>query len=163
MSSLEITLLLLVMLIGVIGVVIPFIPGLLLIEATALVWAIDVGDGAARWLVLAGVTAIVVVGTIAKYVVPARSLAGSGSPRTTTLAGIVGAIVGFFVIPIVGLAVGFVVGVFAAECLRRRELTAAWQGTVLAVKAVGISVLVELVAAAAATSTWFVGALLVRG
>ncbi len=55
----------------------------------------------------------------------------------------------------VGLFIGFVVGVYAAE--RRRVGPDAWPSTKHALKAVGLSILIELVAAVAATVVWIGG------
>ena len=52
-------------------------------------------------------------------------------------------VVGFFVIPVVGLFVGFVLGIYLAE--RRRVGQAdAWPSTKAALRAVGLSILIEL-------------------
>ncbi len=63
-----------------------------------------------------------------------------------------GAIVGFFLIPVVGLLVGFVGGIFAAEQLRLRAGPAARQSTWVAMKATGFSMLIELAALLLAAS-----------
>ena len=47
----------------------------------------------------------------------------------------VGGIIGFFVIPVVGIIVGFLLGVFLAEWIRVRSLREAWPTTVTAMKA----------------------------
>ncbi len=58
--------------------------------------------------------------------------------------GVVG-IIGFFVIPVVGgLFLGFIVGTYFAELARLRRYDIAWSSTLHAVKAVGLSMLVEL-------------------
>jgi len=66
--------------------------------------------------------------------------------------------VGFFVIPVVGLLVGFVLGVYLSE-LQRVGRRGAWPATKAAVKAVGLSMLIELTAAMAAAAVWLAGAL----
>ena len=53
-----------------------------------------------------------------KYVVPGRRLKENGIPNSTLLLGGVLGVVGFFVIPVVGLLVGFVLGVYLAELNR---------------------------------------------
>jgi len=68
-------------------------------------------------------------------------------------------IVGFFVIPVAGLLVGFVLGVYLAELIQRRDQRRAWAATVHAVKGVALSVGVELVAAVLATGVWAVAVL----
>jgi uncharacterized protein len=95
-------------------------------------------------------------GVIAKYAVPSRSLKQAGVPLSTQLTGAACGIVGFFLIPVIGLFIGFVLGVYAAE-VRRVGVSAAWPSTVAAVKAAGVSILVELSAALLATATWAFG------
>ena len=77
---------------------------------------------------------------------------------TLALGGVLG-VVGFFVIPVVGLLVGFVLGVYLAE-LNRVGRTAAWPATVHALKAVGLSVLIELTATLLAAAVWVTGVVL---
>ena len=56
-----------------------------------------------------------------------------------------GAFAGFFVVPVVGLVLGFVAGVYAAE-RRRVGVEAAWPSTLAALRAVGLCILIELAA-----------------
>ena len=80
-----------------------------------------------------------------KYVVPGRRLKENEIPTSTLLLGGVLGVVGFFVIPVIGLVVGFVLGVYLAE-LNRVGVDRAWPATMHALKAVGLSILIELVA-----------------
>jgi hypothetical protein len=68
-------------------------------------------------------------------------------------------VIGFFVIPVAGLLIGFVLGVFLAELAQRRDRRRAWASTVQAVKGVALSVGVEFVAALLATAVWVAGVL----
>jgi uncharacterized protein YqgC (DUF456 family) len=145
----------LAILVGLVGVLVPILPGLVLVLAGILVWAIDVGTAAA-WTVFALATAIRVGGTIVKYAVPGRRLKTSGIPSSTTWFGIGLGIVGFFVIPVVGLFIGFVLGVYLAEH-RRVGPAAAWPSTKEALRAVGVSMLIELAAGVLAALVWVVG------
>jgi hypothetical protein len=65
-------------------------------------------------------------------------------------------IVGFFVIPVVGLVIGFVLGVYLAEH-RRVGPAAAWPSTREALRAVGVSILIELAAGVVAALAWVAG------
>lgn len=145
----------LVILVGLVGIVVPILPGSILIVGAVLVWAVYTGAGAA-WAVFAAVTTLVVLGQVVKYVVPGRGLRASGVPTRTIVAGGLLGIVGFFVVPVVGVVLGFVLGVWLSE-LQRVGRTAAWPSTVAAVKAVGLSLLVELVAGLLAAATWVAG------
>jgi uncharacterized protein YqgC (DUF456 family) len=150
----------LTMALGVIGVVVPLLPGLLLIAAAGLVWTIADGGGPTRWTVFAVMVALLVVGTVTKYVLPAKSAAARGAPASTLLAGAAGAVVGFFVIPVIGLVVGGVAGIFLAELARLGDARRASSATGAALVAIGVGILVELTAGLAMVLTWVVGLLL---
>jgi uncharacterized protein len=142
--------------VGLLGIVVPVLPGTLLILGAVLVWAVTVGTPAG-WVVFAVATVLLVAGGIVKYAVPGRRLRTAGVPnRTIVLGGVLG-IVGFFVVPVVGLLVGFVVGVYLAE-LQRVGREQAWPSTRHALAAVGVSVLIELAAALLAAVVWLAGA-----
>jgi uncharacterized protein YqgC (DUF456 family) len=141
--------------VGVAGIIVPVLPGTLLVLGAILVWALDIGTSGA-WLVFAFATTFLVLGTIVKYLVPGRHLKASGVPTRTLVAGGVLAFVGFFVVPVVGMFIGFVIGVYVAE-RARVGAAGAWPSTKAALRAVGVSILIELVAAFLAVATWVVG------
>jgi uncharacterized protein len=141
--------------VGIAGIIVPVLPGTLLVLAAILVWALEVGTSTG-WLVFAVCAALLVGGSVVKYLVPGRRLKASGVPHRTLLVGAVLAFVGFFVIPLVGMFVGFVLGVYVAE-RARVGAAGAWPSTVGALRAVGVSILIELVAAFLAALTWVVG------
>ena len=145
----------LVVAVGVAGVVVPLLPGPLLVAAAITVWALATGTPTA-WVVLAVALVLLVAGAVVKYVVPGRRLQEAGVPTSTLVLGGALGVVGFFVIPVVGLLVGFVAGVYLAE-LGRIGSRDAWPATVHALKAAGLSLLIELVASLLAAATWAVG------
>lgn len=69
-------------------------------------------------------------------------------------------IVGFFVIPVVGLFLGFILGVYVMERIRLGAHEHAWRATVAAIKASGLTILVELSFALLITGTWVVALIL---
>ncbi|MCD4534859.1 DUF456 domain-containing protein [Nocardioides sp. cx-169] len=144
--------------VGLAGILVPVLPGSILILAAVLVWSVDVGSALA-WTVFAVVTLLLVLGGIVKYVVPGRRLKTAGVPASTQWAGAGLAVVGFFVVPVVGIFLGFVLGIYLAE-LRRVGSAQAWPSTTHALRAVGLSVLIELTAGVLAAGTWVVGAVL---
>jgi hypothetical protein len=144
--------------VGLVGVIVPVLPGSLLVLAAILVWAWNLG-GATAWAVFAVATLFLAIGAVVKYVVPGRRLKEGGIPTSTLLLGSVLGIIGFFVVPVVGLLIGFVLGVYLAE-LNRVGGEQAWPATKHALRAVGLSVLIELVANLLAAATWVVGVVL---
>jgi len=143
--------------VGLVGILVPVLPGTVLILAAVLVWAITLSSPTG-WVVLALVSVFLAAGTVVKYAVPGRRLQATGVPtRTLVVGGLLG-VVGFFVVPVVGLVVGFVAGVYASE-LQRVGTQRAWGTTKHALRAAGLSVLIELAAGLLAAVTWLAGAL----
>ena len=143
------------MVVGLAGIVVPVLPGSVLILVALLVWAGEQGSATA-WAFAASGSLVLVAGGVVKYALPGRRLQASGVPRRTLAAGGLLGIVGFFVVPVVGLFLGFVVGVYLSESLRLGGQQG-WTSTRAALKAVGVSILVELTAALVAISCWVVG------
>lgn len=154
MSGVEIVVAL-VLVVGLLGILVPLLPGVLLVLAGILLWAAEL-DTRAGWIVFAVAAAFLVVGTVAKYVLPGRRLKDAGIPASTQWTGVAFGVVGFFVVPVLGLFLGFVLGMYAAE-RRRVGPTAAGPSTRAALRAVGLSVLIELLSALLAVGTWVVG------
>ncbi|WDZ87500.1 DUF456 domain-containing protein [Micromonospora cathayae] len=128
---------------GLAGVVLPGLPALPLCWGGVLVWALLSDAGPGRWVVLVAATVVVAAGTVVKYLWPGRNLKRTGVPTSSLLAGGLLGLVGFFVVPVVGLVLGFVGGVWAAERLRLGDSRLAWPSTVQTLKAVGLSMIVE--------------------
>lgn len=144
--------------VGLAGVLVPFLPGSLLVWAAIAVWAY-VEHTTHAWIVLGMASAVLAAGILLKYLWPARRMRAAEVSTRTLLAGAAGAVVGFFVIPVAGLLVGFVLGVFLAELVQRRDVRRAWAATLHAVKGVALAVGVELGAALLAAAVWVVGVL----
>lgn len=142
---------------GVIGVILPIVPGLLLSWAGVLLWALlsDAG-GAVKWPVLALATVIAAAGMVVKFLWPGRKLKDSGVPMPSLLAGGVLGLIGFFVVPVVGLLLGFLLGIYAIEAVRLGH-EQAWPSTRRALAAVGLSLLVEFAAALGVAVVWVFG------
>jgi uncharacterized protein YqgC (DUF456 family) len=148
----------LVIAVGLVGVLLPVLPGLVLVWAAVGVWALSVRT-LTGWLVLAVASALFVGGTVVKYVVPGRRLRSSGVPWSSMAAGAALGLVGFFVLPVVGLPIGFVLGVYLAELARLKSHDRAARSTRQAAAAAGWSVLIELAAGVAIALVWLVAVL----
>lgn len=153
MSDAGLVLIGLAILAGIVGIIVPVLPGSLLVLGAILVWALIVSS-ATGWAVLAGATVLIGVAQIVKYLVPGRRMRDAGVPNRTIAAGAVVGIVGFFVIPIVGLFLGFPAGVYLAERHRLGPHHHAWESTKHALKALGLSILIELTAVLVVAGVW---------
>lgn len=152
MSSIEVVSALL-MVVGVVGIVVPVLPGLLIIVAAVLVWAL-VEQSTLGWVVLGIAVAIYVGGSVLQWLVPGKRMRRAGVRTSTLLAGVVTAIVMAFVIPVVGLFVGFPLGIFVVSLLRTKDRSEAWISTKHALRAVGTNILIELVTAFTIIAMW---------
>lgn len=151
----------LVMVVGLVGVVVPFLPGTSIVLAAGIAWAVLLVDGGAtRWVVVALMAALFAVGVILKYVLPGRRLHGS-LPRRTLVVGGAGALVGLIVLPPFGLLLGAVAGTYLAEASRLGYGAPAVRSTVEVLRAVGLGLLAELTAGVVMVGIWLVGLLVV--
>jgi uncharacterized protein YqgC (DUF456 family) len=143
--------------VGLVGIVVPILPGSVLVLLAVVIWATETTGGTA-WTVAAVAGGLVVLGGVVKYLVPGRRLQRAGVPNRTLLLAAVLGVVGFFVVPVVGLVLGFVLGIYLGERVRLGARDA-WPATVHALKAVGLGLLIELVACLLAAGVWVVGVL----
>lgn len=145
----------LAILVGLAGIALPVLPGLALMWVAVLVWTLVVQHGAA-WVVLILASALAAAGWILQYLIPGRRLRSAGVPNRSTIIGLIAGVIGFFVIPVLGLPLGFVAGVYAAE-LARIGKDRAWVSTQHAVKAAAISYGIELTTGLLIAGAFFVG------
>lgn len=156
MNTLGTVLVALVIAIGLVGIVVPVLPGGLLVFLAIAVWAVVVHT-ATSWVVLGIAAALFLAGEVIKYVWPVRRMRQADvATRSLIIGGILG-VIGFFVIPVLGLAIGFVLGVYLSEYSALRDPNRAWTSTKHAMKGVALAMGVELTAALLATVAWVVG------
>ena len=158
MSDLGLVVVALAIATGIVGVVVPVLPGSLLAWAAIAVWALAVGSATA-WAVLA-------VATLVDRRRPARQAARAraaparrGRPPPVHLAGVVLAVAGFFLIPVVGFFLGFPLGVYLEERRRLGRHVSAWSSTREALRAMGLSIVIELSATWLAAGAWLAAVL----
>lgn len=145
------------MLVGLAGVVIPFLPGLPLIVGAVVVWAIAGDAGGSGWLVAVVVAGIGVGTMLVASTLPARRSLDAGVPPWVLAVAAVGVVVGFFAIPVVGALVGGPIALFVAELARRREVPAAWRSTKEALVGIGLGIGIQLAAGVAMVAVWLAG------
>jgi len=148
-------------LVGLVGIVVPVLPGLLLVLGAVLLWAWEVSTALGWWVF--GISVVLYAAGVAlQYLLPGRHLRRSGVGTATLLLALALGIVGFFVVPVVGGPLGFVLGIYLVEHSRSRNAAAAWASTKAALKAVFLSMGIELIAGVAMATTWVAGVLLSR-
>lgn len=148
----------LLLIVGVMGTIFPILPGSLLTIGTLLVWAWVLGSTASWTAGLIGI-ALAVVGMSASAILTGRKMRRERIPRGPIIVGIVAGVVGMFIVPVVGLFLGFALGLLLAEYARRKDLSAAWRSSVEAMKSMGFGMLIECACASLATFAFVVGAI----
>lgn len=143
-----------VMLLGLLGVPAPGVPGTLLCWAALLWWATH-EHTSLTWGVLAGATGLLAVAKVVVWLMPARRTKDSGIGWHTVLTAGAVAVAGFLLVPVIGAVLGFVGTIYLIE---RSRLggghRTAWTATRRAMRAVGGSVLVELLACLTVAGAW---------
>ncbi len=129
-----------VMVVGVLGTLLPVLPGVGLVWVAALAYGIVEGFGTVGWVAFGLMT---VVGGLALWLglrIPQKAAAEEGLPWQGQVFAVALAVVGFFVIPVLGAAIGFVFGVFLAASARERSIAIeqTWTTIWALVKATGV-------------------------
>lgn len=153
MSTLGVVCVALAIAVGLAGIIVPVLPGGLLVIGAITVWAVVEG-GTTAWVTLGIAWAFFLSAEVIKYLWPVRRMRAADVSTWSLVAGGVLGVIGFFVVPVLGLLLGFVLGVYLAELGKRRDQRRAWASTVHALKGVALSVGVELTGALLATVTW---------
>ncbi|WP_424211200.1 DUF456 domain-containing protein [Streptomyces sp. BI20] len=143
----------LVLLLGVVGVLIPGVPGTWLVWAALAWWSLRERTAAA-WGLLVGATVLLLVVQVVMWLLPARRFRGTPITRRMAAWAGAGALLGFVLLPVVGALPGFVGGVYAHERLRLGRHGDAVASTRVAMRAAGTSVLVELFACLLIAAGW---------
>lgn len=146
----------LLVLVGLVGVVVPVLPGSLTVIGGLLLWASVIG-GPLGWVTFVVGTLFCLAGMVATYVLTGHAVKREGIPQRSVLVGLLAGIVGMFVVPVLGLPIGFAAGLLLAEYARVRDPGTALRTSGQALKATGLGLLVEFGCACAASITWLVG------
>lgn len=143
-----------VMLVGLVGTVIPALPGIELIWlATVAYW---VFTGFDKWgiILLALMTVLLIIGEVMSFFLANTAAAKTGASWQAILASLVLGLIGIFVIPILGALIGAVLGVFLVEWYRRRNWREALRATTGALWGYGLSIGAQFVVALIMIGLW---------
>lgn len=145
---------------ALVGTVFPAFPGVGLAWLVALVFGFMAGWSPLALGFMVSITAVTIAAFGLMIVLPKRATDATGASRSATWAGLLGAIVGFFAIPVFGFVIGGAAGVYLAEYHSGRDPSVAWTSTKATLKGFGIAALVQVCAVIAITAIWVVWAFL---
>ncbi len=141
-------------LIGLLAIVTVILPGTAIVIASVWVWAI-VEASPGGWLAAGLVTLVGLLGMAVRFLIPGRRLKEHGIPMSSLLIALLVATIGFFVIPVIGALIGFVGTIYLLE-VRRVGEEQAWGSSVQGIKAVALSIGIELVVGFLMAGIWLV-------
>lgn len=98
--------------IGVVGTIVPLLPGLALVWVAALLWGFLTSFGTAGLIAMTAITLLFGAGIYLSLRIPQKSVAAQGLSVRGTIFGVALAIGVGIVIPVVGIPLGFVLGVW---------------------------------------------------
>lgn len=146
-------------LLGLAGIVVPVLPGSLLVwVATAGTLLLHRADAVA-WILTLLLGLLALTGQVATVVLPARTGLAGGAARSSFAVGAAGAVVGFVVLPVLGIVIGFLVGLLIGERLRHGAWAPARAATGRVMRSYGVGVLVDLGVALTMAVVWAVAVL----
>ncbi|MFE5857314.1 DUF456 domain-containing protein [Streptomyces sp. NPDC056500] len=143
----------LVMVLGLVGVMVPGVPGRWLVWAAMLWWSLHEQSGLA-WVLLVASTALFLVDQVVVWLLPTRRLRGVGITRRMAVFAGAGAVLGFVLLPVIGAVPGFIGGIYGTERRRLGGHGQAMAATRQVMRAAGTSVLVELFACLMVVGAW---------
>jgi hypothetical protein len=109
------------MLFGLFGLVIPVIPGLVIIWVAALGYGIAAGFGTLGWIMFAIISLLMVAGSVIDNVLMGTQARQSGASWVSIAAALVFGIAGNFVLPVIGGLIAALLALFVAEWIRRKN------------------------------------------
>ena len=103
--------------------VLPLLPGLVIIWVAALGYGLAAGFGTLGWIMFAILTVLMIAGSVVDNILMGRSAHKEGAPWWVTLVALVAAILGSFVIPIpiLGGILAALGTLFVIEWIRRKD------------------------------------------
>ena len=119
-----------VMLVGVVGAVVPAIPGPSLILGAILVWTVVQGFGNVSWTPLIVVFVILILSAGVEFLASYWGAKQAGASKWGQIGALIGLGLGFFGLlpalpfggPLIGILLGPLIGAFIGEFIYRREL-----------------------------------------
>jgi uncharacterized protein YqgC (DUF456 family) len=146
------------MIIGLAGLVIPLIPGLIIIWLAALGYGIATGFDTLGWIMFAVMTVLMIAGSQLDHLLMGAQAYKKGAPLWAILIALVMYIAGSFVVPIIGGIVAAILALFAVEWLRTRDRQKAFESVKGMVTGFAVAVAVRFVAGVMMIGSWLVWA-----
>ncbi len=139
-------------LVGLVGVIVPILPGILLIWLTVLAYAIVEGFSSIDWVTFVTISLIALVTGTADIWMALFGAKSGGASFLSMVYGVIGAIIGFFVLgaiaPLVGSLfggiLGYSAGVLLGQYQKQRDWTLALKASLGGLAGWGVATIIQL-------------------
>ena len=146
------------MLFGLAGLVIPVVPGLVIIWVAALGYGIASGFGTLGWIMFIIMTLLMIGGSVIDNVLMGTQARQSGASWVSIAAALVFGLAGNFVLPVIGGLIAALLALFIAEWIRRKN----WRESLKSVGGMawgcGWAVVVRFIMGTAMIGLWMIWA-----
>lgn len=133
------------MLVGWLGILIPVIPGIFLIWLGVGLYAWQTGFQVISVPLFVGLSFLILFAAATDVWLPLFGAQKSGAAKRALLFGTIGAIVGSFILPLIGTIIGLALGMLLGEYHKRRDWDTAVKVSWGGVKGWGIATIIQLV------------------
>ncbi len=132
------------MIIGLVGVIVPILPGTILIWLVVIVYALVAGVESIGWSALIILNIIGLFAGTADLWLPFLGAKATGASKRSMFLGAVGLIAGTMVMPIVGTVVGYMFGILLGEYQKEQDWNKAIHAALGGVAGWGIATIIQL-------------------
>lgn len=143
-ESLTFGLVIVFMIVGLVGIVIPVLPGMLLIWLSTLFFVIVSGFDALSVWAFVVITLIAFVTGTADFWLSLWGAQRGGASNRSLLLGFIGSIIGTLILPLIGTIIGYAIGILLSEYQQHRDWHGAWKASLGGVAGWGLATAVQL-------------------
>jgi uncharacterized protein len=147
-----------IMLFGLTGLIVPIVPGLVIIWLAMLGFGIVSGFGTLGWVVFAISTILMVAGSFIDNILMGTRAHKSGASWISILLALIFGIAGNFVVPVLGGLLAALLALFISEWIRRKNRDEAWKATIGMVTGFSLAVIVRFIMGLVMIGLWMMWA-----
>lgn len=141
------------MFVGLLGIILPILPGVVLIWLTVLAYAVFEGFSSIGWITFTVITLIALVASTVDIWMPVVGSKKGGASKRAILLGLLGGLLGFFlltpIMPVVGSIfggiIGYAVGTLIGQYHKYRDWNLAVKASVGGITGWGLSLIVQMI------------------
>jgi uncharacterized protein len=144
LESVALILIIISLIVGLIGTLIPLLPGTLLMWLAILFYGLLYGFEVLTWGGFALISLIALVTGTADLWLTVIGAQKGGASHRSQLFGLLGAIIGTFIIPLLGTIIGYAAGILLAEYQKRQDWDQAVRASLGGLAGYGVASLIQL-------------------